>query len=92
MKFKEICIHAGLTKTGSTSLQLGLKAIAPELEKRGVVYPDFPDSGSNGANHGMALRHLSGFRSDAPFGHSEKYHDPEAAADFVASSASWFAS
>lgn len=84
MKFKEICIHAGLTKTGSTSLQLGLKAIAPELEKRGVVYPDFPDSGSNGANHGMALRHLSGFRSDATFGHSEKYHDPEAAAKVFA--------
>lgn len=83
-KFKEICIHAGLTKTGSTSLQLGLKAIAAELDNSGVVYPDFPGSGSNGANHGMALRHLAGFRSDAPFGHSEKYHDPEAAAKVFA--------
>lgn len=83
-KFNEICIHAGLTKTGSTSLQLGLKAIASELEDNGIVYPDFPDSGSNGANHGMALRHLSGFRSEAPFGHSEKYHDAKAAAKVFA--------
>lgn len=80
MAFEEIIIHAGMTKTGSTSLQLGLKAIASDLQTHGVVFPDFPGSGSNGANHGMALRHLCGFRTEAPFGHNEKYHDTVAAA------------
>lgn len=78
--FTDIFLHAGLMKTGSTSVQTSLTATAESLRSFDIHYPIFPGAASDGGAHGMALRHLIGFKTEAPFGHSEKYLDVEAAA------------
>ena len=77
--YTDIFLHAGLMKTGSTSVQTSLAAAADPLRSHGIDFPLFPDAASHGGAHGMALRHLIGYRTDAPFGHSENHHNVEAA-------------
>lgn len=77
--YTDIFLHAGLMKTGSTSVQISLAAAADSLRSYGIDFPLFPGAASHGGAHGMALRHLIGYRTDAPFGHSENFHEVEAA-------------
>jgi hypothetical protein len=46
---REIIVHIGLSKTGTSSIQRGLAAVRPALEAKGIFYPSSPGA----ANHGL---------------------------------------
>jgi len=54
-RFKQIVLHAGLSKTGSTHLQENCGAQRDLLAQQGVVYPQFSFAGTDFANHSVAI-------------------------------------
>lgn len=53
MKFKKVIIHAGLHKTGTSSIQHACKASSESLLNQGILYPNF--GSKQWANHSVPL-------------------------------------
>lgn len=53
MGSKKVIIHAGLHKTGTSSIQLACKMVSDSLLDHGILYPSF--GGSQWANHSVPL-------------------------------------
>lgn len=64
-RFKEIIVHCGLPKTGSTSLQVALGASRSTLEASGYLFPEFPGTSDN---HTYPVLQLGGNKSTQPLG------------------------
>lgn len=53
--YREILLHAGMSKTGSTSIQANCRRHAGLLSRHGVHYPQFQFGGGELANHSIPL-------------------------------------
>ena len=61
----EFIIHVGPHKTGTTYLQLSLKAVRPMLAARGTLYPDFWDFAPRNPSQLPLVQHLRDGVADA---------------------------
>ena len=55
MTFSRIIVHAGLSKTGSTSIQASCERHRELLRSHGVIYPGFQFGGKDFENHSLPL-------------------------------------
>ncbi len=75
-RINEVCVHIGLPKTGSTSIQQACAEKVSELREHGIIFPLFR-SNHEPENHSMPMRFLSEFRCELPFGNPADYLDPK---------------
>lgn len=57
---RRLTLHVGTPKSGTTYLQACLRAVRPELSRRGVLYPGADHLPKSGLNHQAAMYGLAG--------------------------------